>query len=81
MQQKNCWERYFLCGPCRGYKMSSNWDDFGDHTRVKAGSNTFTVTLRVVGETKREVSYLRQYNMVANTKGLGPEKHYAGKSQ
>jgi hypothetical protein len=25
-QQKNCWERCFLCGPCRGYITRSSCD-------------------------------------------------------
>jgi hypothetical protein len=23
-QQKNCWKRYFLCGPCQGYIAKTN---------------------------------------------------------
>jgi hypothetical protein len=44
------------------------------------GSNTSTVALRVGGDEK-EVSILRQYNMVASPTGLGPENKYAGEGQ
>jgi hypothetical protein len=49
-------------------------------TRVEAGSNTSTATLRVVGGDEKEVSNLRQQNMVTSPKGLGPKKDYAGSS-
>jgi hypothetical protein len=44
---------------------------------VEAGSNTSTVTLRVVRGDEKEVSNLRQ----GSPKGLGPEKECAGKDQ
>jgi hypothetical protein len=48
---------------------------------VEAGSNTFTVTLQAVEGDEKEVSNLREYNMVTSTKGLGPENNCAGKGQ
>jgi hypothetical protein len=48
---------------------------------VEAGANTSTVTLRVVEAMKREVSNLRQQNMVASPNGLEPKKDCAGKGQ
>jgi hypothetical protein len=48
---------------------------------VEAGSNTYTMALRVVGGDETEVSNLRQQNMVASPKGLGPEKDCADKGQ
>jgi hypothetical protein len=40
-------EKCFLCGPCRDYLRQSIGR--GPATRVEAGSNTSTVTLRIVG--------------------------------
>jgi hypothetical protein len=51
-------------------------------TRVEAGSNTSTVTLRVVGsDEKGSLESETVKNMVASPKGLGPEKDCAGKGQ
>jgi hypothetical protein len=41
----------FLRGPCKGVILKTN--DAIIHTRVEAGSNTSTVTLRVVGGDKK----------------------------
>jgi hypothetical protein len=41
-------ERFFLCDPCRGYIMKTGCH-YGGDSRVEAGSNTSTVTLRFVG--------------------------------
>jgi hypothetical protein len=38
---------------------------------VEAGSNTSTMTPRVVGGDEKEVSNMRQYSMVTIPKGLG----------
>jgi hypothetical protein len=48
---------------------------------VEMVSNTSTVTLRVIGGDKKEVSNLRQQNMVTSPKGLGREEDYAGEGQ
>jgi hypothetical protein len=40
--------RCFRCGPCRGV-IKKTIGAIQSVTRVEAGSNTFTVTLRVVG--------------------------------
>jgi hypothetical protein len=47
---KNC----FLCCPCRGYNTSplAAMESESMHPRVEAGSNTSTVTLRVVGKSQ-----------------------------
>jgi hypothetical protein len=68
------------CGPCRDV-ISKGEDQLIVLTRVKAGSNTSIVTLRVVGGDEKEVSNLRQQNMVSSSKGLGPGKDCAGKGQ
>jgi hypothetical protein len=41
---------------------------------MEAGSNTPTVTLRVIGGEEKEVSNLREKNMATSPKGLGPKK-------
>jgi hypothetical protein len=48
---------------------------------VEAGSNTSTVTLRVVGGDEKGSLKSETVNMVASPKGLGPEKDCAGNCQ
>jgi hypothetical protein len=48
---------------------------------VEAGSNTSTVALLVVKGDEKEVSNLRQQNMVANPTGLGLENDGTGEGQ
>jgi hypothetical protein len=50
-------------------------------SRVEAGSNTSTVTLRVVGGDEKGSLESETVNMVSSSKGLGPEKDCAGKGQ
>jgi hypothetical protein len=50
-------------------------------TRVEAGSNTSTVTLRVLGGNEKESLKSETVKLVARSKGLGPEKDYAGEDQ
>jgi hypothetical protein len=48
-------EETFLCGPCWGYvTRTSSSSSCGPDTRVEAGSNTSTVTLRVVEGDEKE---------------------------
>jgi hypothetical protein len=49
-------------------------------TRVEAGSNTSTVTLRVVGGDEKGSLKSETGNTVASPKRLGPEKDCAGKA-
>jgi hypothetical protein len=48
---------------------------------VEAGSNTYTVTLRVVGGDEKGSLKSVTVKMVMSRKGLGPEKDYAGEDQ
>jgi hypothetical protein len=50
-------------------------------TRVEAGSNTSTVTLRVVGGNKKGSLKSETVKYGHKSKGLGPEKDYAGEGQ
>jgi hypothetical protein len=50
-------------------------------TRVEAGSNTSTVTLRVVGGDEKGSLKSETVKYDRKSKGLGPEKDCAGKSQ
>jgi hypothetical protein len=52
-----------------------------NHTRVEAGSNTSTVTLRVVGGDDKGSCKSETVKMVARSKGLGPEKDCTGEGQ
>jgi hypothetical protein len=51
-ENKQSWKRCFLCGPYNGYvtRTSNSWSC---ESCVEAGSNTSTVTLRVVGGDKK----------------------------
>jgi hypothetical protein len=68
-------ERCFLCDPCR--YVISRWAPVRPTTpRVEAGSNTSTVTLRVVGgDEKGSLKY------ETSPTGLGPENDCAGEGQ
>jgi hypothetical protein len=50
-------------------------------TRVEAGSNTSTVTLRVVGGDKKGSLKCETVKYGLKSQGLEPEKHCAGKGQ
>jgi hypothetical protein len=52
-----------------------------DLTLYNKKPRSSTVTLRVVEGDEREVSNLRQSNVVVNSKGLEPKKDCAGKGQ
>jgi hypothetical protein len=52
--------------------------DSEERTRVEAGSNTSTLTLRVVGGDENESLKSETVNTVASPKGLGPENDCAG---
>jgi hypothetical protein len=49
---------YWLTNRQSQCDLDSDFDERG--SRLKAGSNTYTVTLRVVGGDEKEVSNLRQ---------------------
>jgi hypothetical protein len=51
------------------------------NTRVDAGSNTSTVTLRVVGGDEKGSLKSETAYMATSPKGLGPDKDCAGKGQ
>jgi hypothetical protein len=53
----------------------------GYDIHVEVGSNTSTVTLRVVGGDEKGSLKSETVNVVARTKGLGPEKDCASKGQ
>jgi hypothetical protein len=53
----------------------------GYKRRLEDGELDFTVALGVVRGDEKEVSNLRQYNMVTSSTGLGPENDCAGEDQ
>jgi hypothetical protein len=50
-------------------------------SRVEAGSNTSNVTLRVVEGDEKEVSNLKQLNMVTSPTRLRPKNYFTGEGQ
>jgi hypothetical protein len=51
------------------------------HTHVEAGSNTSTVTLRVVGGDEKGSLKSETVKYGHESQGLGPEKDFAGEDQ
>jgi hypothetical protein len=63
----------------RRSQCDSDSDSVQKESRVEAGSNTFTVALRVVGGDKK--GSLKSGNMASSSTGLGPENDCAGEDQ
>jgi hypothetical protein len=62
----------------RGYKVD-NWGDPAN-THVEAGSNTSTVTVRVVGGDEKGSLKSETVKYDQASQGLAPEKDYAGEA-
>jgi hypothetical protein len=70
----------FLRGSCRLLIQKISVENKGQPC-VEAGSNTSTVTLRVVGGDKKGSLKSEALKYGPSPKGLGPKKDYAGECQ